>query len=380
MRQKLFASTLNVVQMSSKAFYGSADVVFGQKYAKNLAKIQEALSASRSAKLMVVSDFDHTLTKFTSLQCHDVVGMHQSFTKEFIKEFKDSFKLPFDSISEWWRFTHDLIVDKSGLTSAMLQERMNEGIVHPRSGFGELTVSLSEYNVPFVIVSAGFKDVIHHTLTVCNAPTDTDHLFHIDANYLEFKECGRLGSILPVDPVHSYCKHTVVERAPHMFAFIQEGRLFESDITTDETAVSSLLTSNASVTDCVKVVLGENESVTPAPSTPTNCDACLSEAAASVSSANPAPVVAIVMGDRPPDFDVLAAFPEVIQFRIGFARTFDAEQVEPLLTQGECDVVLVGHEHGLESVQLLIDELLTLRDGDGNRSADCEMEKTAIAL
>eukprot|EP01032_Pedospumella_encystans_P028307 gene28307-31968_t len=326
--------------MSSKAFYGSADVVFGQKYAHNLAKIQEALSASRSAKLMVVSDFDHTLTKFTSLQCHDVVGMHQGFTKEFIKEFKDSFKLPFDSISEWWRFTHDLIVDKSGLTSAMLQERMNEGIVH----------------------QAGFKDVIHHTLTVCNAPTDTDHLFHIDANYLEFKECGRLGSILPVDPVHSYCKHTVVERAPHMFAFIQEGRLFESDITTDETAVASLLTSNASVTDCVKVVLGENESVTPAPST--NCETCLSDTAASVSSANPAPVVAIVMGDRPPDFDVLAAFPEVIQFRIGFARTFEAEHVEPLLRQGECDVVLVGHEHGLEAVQLLIDELLNLRDGN----------------
>ncbi len=376
MRQKLFKSTLNVVQMSSNTFYGSADVVFGLKYATNLAKIREALGASRSAKLMVVSDFDHTLTKFTSLQCHDVVGMHRSFTKEFIQEFRDSFKLPFDSISEWWRFTHDLIVDKSGLTSTMLQERMNEGIVHPRSGFGELTVSLREYNVPFVIVSAGFKDVIHHTLTVCNAPTDIDHLFHIDANYCEFKDCGRLGNILPVDPVHSYCKHTVVERAPHMFAFIQEGRLFESDITTDEATVSSMLSSNASVTDCVKVVLGESENITPTPST--NCETCMTDAAHS--SSTPAPVVAIVMGDRPPDFDVLAAFPEVIQFRIGFARTFDAEQVQPLLTQGECDVILVGHEHGLEAVQLLIDELLALRNVDEALETDCDVENTGGVL
>lgn len=374
MRKKLLVNTLNVIKMSSNGFYGSDDVVLGQKYINNLKKMRETISASPTTKLMVVSDFDHTLTKFTSLQCHDVVGMHKGFTEEFIQEFRDSFKVPFDSLSEWWRFTHDLIVDKSGLTRAMLQERMDEGIVHPRSGFGELTVSLRECNVPFVIVSAGFKDVIHHTLNVCNVPTDTDHLFHIDANYLEFKECGRLSNILPVDPIHSCCKHAVVERAPHMFAFIQEGRLFESDITTEEKTISAQLNATASVADCVHAVLGDSDTPVLAPSTNS-----LSQTAAAASPpVEPSPVVAIVMGDRAPDFDVLAAFPEIIQFRIGFARSFDPEHVDPLLLQGNCDVVLVGQEHGLEAVQLLIDDLLQLRDGNKTLSVDCNIETEAI--
>jgi len=309
------------------------------------------MGSTKAAKLIVVSDFDHTLTKFTSLQCHDVVGYHKDFSSSFTEEYRGSFLLPFGSLAEWWRYTHDLIVDKSGLTKTMFHERLNEGHVHARTGFGQLAVTLRENNCPFIIVSAGFKDIIHHTMMQLNASVDHDHLFHIDANFLQFKDCGAIGGILPVVPVHSRSKHEVAERAAHMFAFIQDAQNFESDISVEESATSVLLPLTSDE---------ENVAVVSSVSTTPGAEVQL-ELASKLQPTAAAPVVAIVMGDRPPDFDVLNAFPSIHQFRVGFARTFADSDVQPLLTEGCCDVVLVGHEHGLEAVQLLIDELLALR-------------------
>lgn len=333
--------------MSTKSFFGSQEVVFGSNAAKTLNILRSTMSSSKSAKLIVVSDFDHTLTKFTSLQCHDVVGYHKDFSTSFTEEYRGSFLLPFDSLSEWWRFTHDLIVDKSGLTKSMLQDRMDEGHVHARTGFGELAVTLRNNDCPFIIVSAGFKDIIHHTMTQCNASVAHDHLFHIDANYLEFSESGEIGSILPVEPVHSRCKHEVAVRAPHMFAFIQDSQIFESDITVQGAPDTTLHHSINSHVESEHLTVNQQHTI---------------HQLQVESQVQPStPVVAIVMGDRAPDFDVLSAFPSIQQFRIGFARTFADEDVQPLLVEGCCDVVLVGHEHGLEAVQQLIDELLALR-------------------
>jgi hypothetical protein len=206
-------------------------------------------------------------------------------------------------------------------------------------------------------------------------------LFHVDSNYIEFLECGKVGSILPVEPVHSQSKHEVVQRAPHMFAFLREqGDRFEADITVkeendvnrkeqkmEEAATFSspvLLTTNVAAA----VIADGNESAdthevragSPEASTAVTIEEQATVSSSTTTAAYPA-AVAIVMGDRPPDFEVLSAFPDVLTFRVGFARGFEPEYVDPLLEAGQCDVVLVGREHGLDAVNLLIQDLLALR-------------------
>ena len=184
-------------------------------------------------------------------------------------------------------------------------------------------------------------------------PAQHDHLFHIDANYLEFAECGKISGVLPEVPVHSRSKHEVAVRAAHMFAFIHDAQSFESDISASESTTSVLMPLTSSDENIAMVS-------NTGPSTELEVAAHL-QSTISTANSTTSPVVAIVMGDRPPDFDVLNAFPTIQQFRVGFARTFAETDVQPLLTEGCCDVVLVGHEHGLEALQLLIDDLISLR-------------------
>lgn len=346
------------------------------------------LMTQQQAKIMVVSDFDHTLTKFTSLQCHDIVGYNKHYPSDFAQEFDSIFMRPNSSLAAWWTEAHDLITNKSGLTKAMLQEHLDEVVVAVRDGLTDFAVSLRLHRVPLVIVSAGIKDVIAHTLSSCNIPTDADHLFHIDANYLEFHASGNIADILPKDPVHSESKKHVTTRAPHMFAFLSAATAAAADqLETDVTVTSTSelepvplernTSSSSSASKSTEHVFrmrsadnsvflmeptDENTSFSDAVNNCTTIETVAQSNTESAADTLSAPVVAIVMGDRPADFAVLENYPQVVTFRVGFARSRAGRDVELLLKDGGCHVIFVGEEHGLESVHKMVDELIHLRN------------------
>lgn len=352
----------------SLPFYGSHDVVLSDHAIDNLAKIKD-LIAHKPSKLMVISDFDHTLTKFTSLQCHDVVGFNKRYSKEFLKEFNDIFLTPLESLSEWWRVAHDLLVDKSGLTKEMLHERLSEEIVAVRDGLEEFIIDLRLHHIPLIIVSAGIRDVIAHTLAKCNLCIEHDELFHIDANFLEFHDCGKLSNVLPEDPVHSESKKLVHVRAGHMFDFLTQTSELSSDPVNPNSSNSYIVNASSEQDEeQIDLIVLEPDNATTTGTTRTTTENQQASTQSGENSDSSEVVIAIVLGDRSHDFAVLDAYPEVHTFRIGFARNNRPSDTADLLQAGHCDAVLVGEEHSLYPVHLLLQDLIHCRLNSGHHT------------
>jgi 2-hydroxy-3-keto-5-methylthiopentenyl-1-phosphate phosphatase len=349
------------------SFYSSTHAVCGKFCVQRIAALKKLLAHPR-CNLVVVSDFDHTLTNFSSLQCHDVVGYHKEYTDEFIKEFNAIFHAPKLCYSTWWREAHDLLAAKSGLTESMLTDRLEESRINVRTGLSTFVKFLRDVKIPLVVVSAGIREVIKHTLVRNGLNVENDELFHIDANYFEFHDSGKLADILPVDPVHSLSKKHATSRVPHMFQFLNP---VNSDTTASTFTPSSNHDHDRSNIDAI---LAAAERMSRADDACNAHDASDGEATshnATGGVSNPEnsttgamiDTVAIVLGDRPADFAVFEAHPQVATLRVGFARSQGSAggAVDELLLGGGCDVVLVGELHGLEAVHDMLLDLLELR-------------------
>lgn len=335
--------------MSLSSFYGSSSAIIHDDCLAKLESIKKLL-AEKSTKLIVVSDFDHTLTKFTSLQCHDIVGFSTRYTAEFLDEFRNIFGQPAASLEEWWRISHDLLVEKSGLTRPMLTEILTTDTVEVRDGLEEFVINLRRNHIPLVIVSAGIKDVIAHTLAERNLPVEGDHLFHIDANFMEFDDGCALAAIHPHVPVHSESKHQAHIRAAHMFDFLHD----HSSSVVSASAATTTETDQQEDSDDLVIIESEEPAggVTIAGVSDEPTCACTE------TNAGREEVVAVILGDRAHDFAIMHDHPWVHTLNIGFALR--AGDVAGRLG-GVCDVVFVGEDHSLEAVHRLVDELIQVR-------------------
>lgn len=367
--------------MRSTSFYGSSNAVLHVKFFDKLRRLKDMVSA-KTTKLIVVSDFDHTLTKFTSPQCHDIVGFNERYTKEFLEEFRGIFRQPMGTLAEWWRVSHDLLVDKSGLTKSLLHEMLTSESVAVRDGLQEFVMNLRLNHVPLIIVSAGIRDVIAHTLANCDLPVQGDHLFHIDANYMDFHETGQLVAIYPVDPVHSESKQHVHLRAAHMFDFLT-ARTAPQQMEEDITVIPHAKGEEPELIIIEPMGEGEkysqNKAISPmdlAPVRPavSRSDGEKRNEAEEVDEE----VLAIILGDRAPDFTIMDAHPWVHTLRVGFARSSVEAEAGDLFTAGKCDVVFVGEEHSLEAVHLLVDELIQLKRARLVRGRESSEQQAAL--
>ena len=182
-------------------------------------KVVELL-AVRPSQMIVISDFDHTLTTFCSLQCHDIVGSHSEYSDEFCHAFNNTF-IDFGekvSLSELWKISHDLIVNKSGLTNLMFRQHFSENVPSLRPGLQFLIKALKENEIPLLILSAGIKNVIVETLLAHGIDiSHQEKLLHIDSNNMIFNEYGHVTAILPNEPIHSRNKHLAPQRLPTVF-------------------------------------------------------------------------------------------------------------------------------------------------------------------
>ncbi|CEG47623.1 had family ie [Plasmopara halstedii] len=161
-------------------------------------------------KLVVIADFDYTLTSAYKSTDEQAVSSHsllmesdalgpnaeivarEIFEKYFPIEQSPTLtkeeKLPF--MIEWWTKTHELMI-KHGVSKNAIKKAVESSDIKLREGFMELFELLARNNVPTLIFSAGLYDVIHAVLDKEYANTSAKTLprnVHVISNVMSFDE------------------------------------------------------------------------------------------------------------------------------------------------------------------------------------------------
>ncbi|CAI5702323.1 unnamed protein product [Peronospora effusa] len=179
--------------------------------ADDFARKWKKFSTDRLDTLVVIADFDYTLTpayKKTSddqaLSTHRILMESEAmgpqaetiarkiFEKYYPIEQSATLtrkeKLPF--MIQWWTETHELIV-KHGVSKKAVCKAVEESDITFREGFMEIFELLARENVPVLIFSAGLYDVIHAVLnkeyakTIAKMPPKN---VHVISNMMRFDE------------------------------------------------------------------------------------------------------------------------------------------------------------------------------------------------
>lgn len=142
------------------------------------AKIDK-LKRDSTQQLVVVSDFDMTLTSFLmpdgsrGMSTHGMLERSGYFGDTFTTRAKEIFNkyYPIEvdpnidaatkwaAMSEWWETTHGLMVAEE-LTKSDITECVAQGHFQFREGVQEFLEKLSENKVPVMVFSAGIADVL----------------------------------------------------------------------------------------------------------------------------------------------------------------------------------------------------------------------------
>ena len=109
------------------------------------------LKTAKIDKLMVVTDFDATLTTGKSIQCHDLVGfsplMSQAFRDEFAPLLDWQSNAAIDGV-EWWDTAHALMVKHGQPQRQTLPRMVREAKMEWRAGALDLLERLAALQVP----------------------------------------------------------------------------------------------------------------------------------------------------------------------------------------------------------------------------------------
>ena len=130
---------------------------------KHVAMLREA----RLDRLLVITDFDATLTTGDSIQCHDLVGHSETLSGAFREDFApllDWQTNPLTDGVQWWDHAHTLMVKHGTPPRALLPRLVRESAMTPRPGALKLLRRLALLDVPVLVVSAGISDVIEEFL------------------------------------------------------------------------------------------------------------------------------------------------------------------------------------------------------------------------
>lgn len=118
----------------------------------------EQICSVDPSQLMVITDFDATITAGDADQCHDLVGtsplLSQAFRDEFAPLLDWTSNASIDGV-EWWDRAHELMIKHGTPPRALLQRLVRQARMPPRPGALALLAKLAEMNVPVLIVSAG---------------------------------------------------------------------------------------------------------------------------------------------------------------------------------------------------------------------------------
>jgi len=180
---------------------------------------KRAIFSKRMADdLIVITDFDATITTGDSEQCHDVMGNSRLLDPEFRKEFAPlldwSTNTAIDGV-EWWDVAHGLMI-KYGMPARNIIPRLvREAKMVPRPGALELLKRLEELRVPVLIVSAGLSDVIEEYLRQHGALSEN---VTICSNRLNYAGDSTPKTVSPDPPITSFTKEYAYSSASAFFA------------------------------------------------------------------------------------------------------------------------------------------------------------------
>lgn len=162
-------------------------------YIKDVDSLKEKLTKMLNDKtdsLQVISDFDMTITQYwkdgkRTPTSYFIISESPFVSKEFreksealVKKYYPyeiatdiSFEEKYKLMDEWWSKEHQLIVEQQ-LTKSSLATLVKESPVVFREGFKDLFELCKKKNVPFMISSAGIKNVIEEVFTQANLSYD----------------------------------------------------------------------------------------------------------------------------------------------------------------------------------------------------------------
>jgi len=169
-------------------------------------------------KLLVITDFDATLTTGDSDQCHDLVGFSKLLSKAFRDDFAPlldwSTNTDIDGV-EWWDRAHSYMV-KHGMPPRQLIPRLvRESKMIPRPGALDMLKRLEDLGIPCLIVSAGLSDVIEEFLRQHGALSEN---ITVCSNRLNYAGDSTPKSVSPTPPITSFTKEYAYSSASSFFA------------------------------------------------------------------------------------------------------------------------------------------------------------------
>ena len=169
-------------------------------------------------QLLVITDFDATLTTGASEQCHDLLGSARMLSPAFRKAFShllDWENNPDIDGVEWWDEAHGLCT-KHGMPPRHLIPRMvREAEMVFRPGALKLLRRLAALEIPVLIVSAGLSDVIEEFLRQHDALSEN---VTVCSNRLNYAGDSVPQSVSPDPPITSFTKDTAYRAACSFFA------------------------------------------------------------------------------------------------------------------------------------------------------------------
>lgn len=167
--------------------------------------------------VLVVTDFDATLTMGKSVQCHDLVG----FSPLLLQQFRDEFAPLLDWQSntaidgvEWWDKAHELMLKHGQPPRHLIPRMVRESDMVARPGALKLLERFAALNVPVLIVSAGLSDVIEEFLRQHSAWTEN---VTICSNRLNYAADSAPQSVAPDPPITSFTKATAYRASSAFF-------------------------------------------------------------------------------------------------------------------------------------------------------------------
>ena len=110
-------------------------------------KKRAAMAALTAKDVMVITDFDATITTGDSEQCHDLVGGSRLLSNDFRKDFAPLLDWTTDANIDgvpWWDAAHKLMVTHGMPPRQLIPRLVREAKMVPRPGALELLKSLEQ--------------------------------------------------------------------------------------------------------------------------------------------------------------------------------------------------------------------------------------------
>ncbi|CAB3410021.1 unnamed protein product [Caenorhabditis bovis] len=204
------------------------------------AKLQKIVSGGPD-QLMVISDFDFTLSRFVDENgkrcsscycvfdnavgnddptwCERFVSLYHKYGPiEHDHSLTIEEKVPF--MESWWTQSHNLIIE-AGFNRKEIDNYVSKCKIKLRDNADAMMKGMSAYNVPFIIFSAGIGTIIEMFLRHKFGKIEDNT--HIVSNMMNFDANGAVSSFS--EPlIHVFCKNSSVIPKDTTFAHQIQGR------------------------------------------------------------------------------------------------------------------------------------------------------------